>query len=114
MVNGWLEFFGTRTCSFICSKGTPKRSPRVADLRRKMLARRDELLTSFLTIGEVIAKPKQLGNVMLEKRYLNFFSSGSIELVAFGMDAAKQYADIRSRQRIRPADAPTSLCFRGG
>jgi len=31
-----------------------------------MLARGDELLTSFLTVGEVIAKPKQLNNSMLE------------------------------------------------
>ena len=75
-----------------------------------MLARRDELLTSYLTIGEVIAKPKQLGSVMLEKSYLNFFSSGSVELVAFGMDAAKRYGDIRSRERIRPADAIQLAC----
>jgi predicted nucleic acid-binding protein len=85
-------------------------SPRVVELRRKMLARRDALLTSYLTIGEVIAKPKQLGNLMLEKSYLNFFSSGSVELVAFGMDAAKQYGDIRSRERIRPADAIQLAC----
>lgn len=85
-------------------------SPRVVELRRKMLARRDELLTSYLTVGEVIAKPKQLGNVMLEKSYLNFFSSGSVELVAFGMDAAKRYGEIRSRERIRPADAIQLAC----
>jgi len=85
-------------------------SPRVIELRRKMLARGDELLTSYLTIGEVIAKPKQLGNIMLEKSYLNFFSSGSVELVAFGMDAAQRYGDIRSRERIRPADAIQLAC----
>ena len=48
-------------------------SPRVVELRRKMLTRGDELLTSYLTIGEVIAKPKQLGTAMLEKSYLIFF-----------------------------------------
>ena len=85
-------------------------SPRVIELRGKMLARRDQLLTSYLTIGEIIAKPKQLGNVMLEKSYLNFFSGGSVELVAFGMDAAKRYGDIRSRERIRPADAIQLAC----
>jgi len=85
-------------------------SPRVVELRKRMLARGDELLTSYLTIGEVIAKPKQLGSVMLEKSYLNFFSSGSVELVTFGMDAAKRYGDIRSRERIRPADAIQLAC----
>ena len=85
-------------------------SPRVIELRRRMLARRDELLTSYLTVGEVITKPKQLGNVMLERSYLNFFASGLIELVAFSLEAAKRYADIRSREQVRPADAIQLAC----
>lgn len=89
---------------------TGDRAARVVELRRKMLARQDQLLTSYLTVGEVIAKPKQLGNVMLEKSYFKFFSSGSVELVAFDMDAAERYGDIRSRERIRPADAIQLAC----
>ena len=85
-------------------------SPRVIDLRRRMLARGDELLTSYLTVGEVITKPKQLNNAMLERSYLNFFSGGSVELVAFSLDAAQRYGDIRSRERIRPADAIQLAC----
>jgi hypothetical protein len=37
-------------------------SPRVIELRQRMLARGDRLLTSYLTVGEVITKPKQLNN----------------------------------------------------
>ncbi len=85
-------------------------SPRVIELRRRMLARGDELLTSYLTVGEVIAKPKQLNNAMLERSYLNFFSGGSVELVTFSLDAAQRYGDIRSRERIRPADAIQLAC----
>lgn len=85
-------------------------SPRVIELRRRMLARGDELLTSYLTVGEVITKPKQLNNAMLERSYLNFFSGGSVELVGFSLDAAQRYGDIRSRQRIRPADAIQLAC----
>jgi len=85
-------------------------SPRVIELRRRMLARGDELLTSYLTVGEVITKPKQLNNAMLEKSYLNFFSGGSVELINFSLDAAQRYADIRSRERIRPADAIQLAC----
>jgi len=85
-------------------------SPRVIELRRRMLARGDELLTSYLTVGEVITKPKQLNNAMLEKSYLNFFSGGSVELVGFSLDAAQRYGDIRSRERIRPADAIQLAC----
>jgi predicted nucleic acid-binding protein len=85
-------------------------SPRVIELRRKMLARGDELLTSYLTVGEVITKPKQLNNAILERSYLEFFSGGSVELVAFSLDAAQRYGDIRSRERIRPADAIQLAC----
>ncbi len=85
-------------------------APRVVELRRRMLVRKDGLLTSYLTVGEVISKPRQLGNVMLERSYLNFFAGGSIELVAFSMDAAERYGDIRSRERVRPADAIQLAC----
>ncbi|HUQ90407.1 MAG TPA: PIN domain-containing protein [Bryobacteraceae bacterium] len=85
-------------------------SPRVIELRRRMLARGDELLTSYLTVGEVLTKPKQLNNAMLERSYINFFSGGSVELVGFSLDAAQRYGDIRSRERIRPADAIQLAC----
>ena len=85
-------------------------SSRVIELRRRMVARGDELLTSYLTVGEVITKPKQLNNAMLERSYLNFFSGGSVELVGFSLDAAQRYGDIRSRERIRPADAIQLAC----
>jgi predicted nucleic acid-binding protein len=85
-------------------------SPRVVDLRRKMLARRDELVTSWLTVGEILTKPKESGNAILEKSYLNFFSGGSVDLVSFGQEAAKRYGDIRSRDRIKPADAIQLAC----
>lgn len=85
-------------------------SPRVIELRQRMLQRRDELLTSFLTVGEILTKPKELGNATLEKAYLNFFSGRSVELVTFGLDAAKSYGEIRSRERVRPADAIQLAC----
>ena len=75
-----------------------------------MLARGDELLTSWLTVGEALVKPKESGNRILEKSYLNFFLSGAVELVAMEADAARHYADIRSRERIRPADAIQLAC----
>jgi len=85
-------------------------SPRVIELRQRMLVRGDELLTSYLTVGEVITKTKQMKNAMLERSYLNFFSSGSVELVGFSLIAAQCYGDIRSRERVRPADAIQLAC----
>jgi predicted nucleic acid-binding protein len=91
-------------------ENNPEWSPRVVQFRQRMLSRRDQLLTSWLTVGEVLTKPRELGNTMLEKSYLNFFTSGAIEVVAFELEAAKRYGEIRSRERLRPADAIQLAC----
>jgi len=85
-------------------------SPRVVELRKRMRERRDRLLTSWLTVGEALTKPKEVGNAILEKSYFNFFLSGAVELIAFEAEAAKRYAAIRARERIRPADAIQLAC----
>ena len=85
-------------------------SQRVVESRQTMLARNDELLTSWLTVGEVLTKPKELRNATLEKSYLNFFLSGAVELIPFDFEAAKLYAEIRSRERTRPADSVQLAC----
>lgn len=85
-------------------------SPLVVELRKKMVARGDELLTSWLTVGEVLTKPRESDNTILERSYLNFFTSGAMDLIAFDLDAAKRYAEIRSRERVRPADAIQLAC----
>lgn len=88
----------------------PQWSTRVRELRHRMVARRDELLTSYMTVGEALTKPREARDAVLEKSYLNFFVNGPVELVGFELDAAKRYADIRSRERIRPADAIQLAC----
>jgi len=85
-------------------------STRVIEFRQRMVARGDELLTSCLTLGEALTKTQETGHSILEKRYLNFFANGPIELIAFEAEAAKRYAEIRSRERIRPADAIQLAC----
>ncbi len=88
----------------------PDWSARVIELRQRMVARKDDLLTSYLTLGEALTKPREAGNAVLEKSYLNFFIRGPVELIAFEVEAAKRYAEIRSRERIRPADAIQLAC----
>lgn len=91
-------------------ENNPEWSPRVVEFRQRMIERQDKLLTSWLTVGEAITKPKELGNAILEKSYLKFFTSGSVDLIAFDLEAAKRYAEIRSSARIRPADAIQLAC----
>ena len=85
-------------------------SSRVIEFRKRMLQRKDDLLTSYLTLGEALTKPRERRDAMLEKSYLTFFVSGPVELIPFELEAAKRYADIRSRERIRPADAMQLAC----
>lgn len=102
-------FWDTNLFIYLFEKN-PEWSPRVVELRQRMQQRRDELLTSWLTVGEILTKPKELGNAMLEKAYLNFFSGGTIKLVTFDQAAAQRYGEIRSRDRVRPADAIQLAC----
>jgi predicted nucleic acid-binding protein len=88
----------------------PEWSAQVVEFRQRMVARKDQLLTSYLTLGEVLTKPREAGNSVLDKSYLNFFLHGPVELIAFEVEAAKRYAEIRSRERIRPADAIQLAC----
>lgn len=88
----------------------PEWSKRVVQFREGMLARGDKLLTSWLTVGEALTKPKELRNAMLEKSYLKFFLSDAVELIAFDGEAARRYAEIRSRERVRPADSIQLAC----
>jgi uncharacterized protein len=79
-------------------------APRVVELREKMLTRSDQLLTSWLTVSQVLTKPKELRNTVLAKSYLDSFQSGSLELIPFDFEAAQRYSEICSRERVRPAD----------
>ena len=65
-------------------------SPRVIEFRQRTRQRRDEILASCFTVGEVLTKPKEWGNATLEKAHPNFFSGGSVELVTFDIEAAKR------------------------
>ena len=88
----------------------PEWSSRVIEFRKRMVARGDELLTSYLTLGEALTKPKESGNSILERSYRNFFTNGPVALIAFEAEAATRYAEIRSRERVRPADAIQLAC----
>jgi predicted nucleic acid-binding protein len=102
-------FWDTNLFIYLFEKN-PAWSQRLVESRQRMLTRGDKLLTSWLTVGEVLTKPKELRNAILEKSYLNFFMSGAVQLIAFDFDAAKRYSEIRSRARVRPADSIQLAC----
>ena len=79
-------------------------------LAARMKERRDELLTSTLTLGELLVKPLELGQEETAGRFARFFDSPGVQLVAFNRDAAWEYARLRRDRTIRPPDAIQLAC----
>jgi uncharacterized protein len=79
------------------------------DLRTKMLARGDQLLTSSLSLGEVLVKPMEKGDLALCARYESAITSTSI-MVPFDVKAAKVYASLRKDRTLRAPDAIQLAC----
>lgn len=78
-------------------------------LRTKMLARGDQLLTSTLSLGEILVKPVENGDPALCSRYESAITATSI-MLPFDVKAAKVYASLRSDRTLRPPDAIQLAC----
>jgi predicted nucleic acid-binding protein len=87
-------------------------SKRVAALRQSMLTRGDQLLTSTLTMGEILVKPMERGNRELSKKYEETLITTSL-LIPFDVKAAKIYAALRSDRSLRAPDAMQLACAAG-
>jgi predicted nucleic acid-binding protein len=79
-------------------------SQAVQALRTKMLRRGDQLLTSTLTLGEILVKPAAAGNRELCRKYEDAISSVAL-LIPLDAKVAKIYASIRSDRLLKAPDA---------
>jgi predicted nucleic acid-binding protein len=79
-------------------------------LLSRMLARRDELLTSAMTLGELLVKPLQASRPDLAQRYETLLGSRGVSVVNFDRNAARIYAKLRCDRTIRPPDAIQLSC----
>jgi predicted nucleic acid-binding protein len=86
-----------------------ERADRVAALRSRMLERGDELLTSTLTIGEILVKPARAGRNDLARQYEQRIAEGAT-IVPFDMAAARAYATVRINPAIKGPDAIQLAC----
>ena len=85
------------------------RAERVAALRRRMIERDDELLTSALTLGEVLVKPMENGDDELRRRFERVITQGATVL-PFDAGTAPRFAEIRRDRSIRAPDAIQLAC----
>ena len=86
-----------------------ERAERVVALRQWMIEREDELLTSALTLGEVLVKPMETGDEELMHRYEQAIGAGATVL-PFDSRAAPKFAEIRRDRSIRAPDAIQLAC----
>src|SRR5271154_2802005 len=84
-------------------------SKAVAQLRAKMLDRGDQLLTSALTLGEILVKPTERGDSELCRKYEHSISAAAI-VIAFDAKAARVYAALRSERALKAPDAIQLAC----
>ena len=82
---------------------------RVVTLRERMIERNDELLTSALTLGEILVKPMEAGDATLLRRYEQAIAA-SATVVPFDQAAAPVFAALRRDRAIPPPDAIQLAC----
>ena len=84
-------------------------SEQAAELRSKMLARGDRLLTSALTLGEILVKPTEQYDLELCRKYEEAILSTS-QVLPFDTKAARNYASLRCDRSLRAPDALQLAC----
>lgn len=90
-------------------EGSGRNAQAVVNLRQRMSERGDELLTSTLTLGEILVKPSESGDAKLRTAYEEAIAREAV-LLPFSRDAARLYAEIRRDRSIRPPDAIQLAC----
>jgi predicted nucleic acid-binding protein len=93
---------------FIEDRG--ERSARVGGILERMSERRDELLSSTLTLAELLVKPFASGNVALADRYEKLLSAPGISLLPFDKSSARIYARLRNDKTVKAPDAIQLAC----
>ncbi len=83
--------------------------PAARHLRERMLTRRDELVTSAMTVGEVQVLARRQGNVAKAEILRDLITSAS-KVIDFGLGAADIFAHLRATTSLRPADAVQLSC----
>lgn len=78
-------------------------------LRASMLRRGDQLLTSTLTLGEILVKPLERGDAVRCQMYEDALSKSAV-LLPFDVKTARRYAAIRSNRIAKGPDAIQLAC----
>ncbi|MFZ0744469.1 MAG: PIN domain-containing protein [Terracidiphilus sp.] len=101
-------FFDTNVFIYMFEGLEPSRS-RMLEIRRRMLERGDRIVTSTMTLGELLVKPTKLGQASLIEQYDSAIRSAA-EVVSFDAQVAWRFASLRATHTLRSADAIQLAC----
>jgi predicted nucleic acid-binding protein len=101
-------FFDTNVFIYLFEDYEPF-STMVEAMWRRMMQRRDQLVTSSMTLGELLVKPSKLGQVSLIEQYDRTIRSRA-QILHFDTAVAWRYASLRATHTIRNADAIQLAC----
>ncbi|MFP5210345.1 MAG: type II toxin-antitoxin system VapC family toxin [Acidobacteriota bacterium] len=101
-------FFDTNVFIYMFEGLEPNRS-RMLEIRKRMLDRGDRIVTSAMTLGEVLVKPTRLGQTSLIEQYDRAIRS-TAQVVNFDAAVAWRYASLRATHTLRNADAIQLAC----
>jgi predicted nucleic acid-binding protein len=101
-------FFDTNVFIYMFEGLEPNRS-RMIEIRRRMLERRDQTVTSTMTLGELLVKPTKLGQTSLIEQYDRAVRSAA-QIVSFDAQVAWRFASLRATHTLRSADAIQLAC----
>lgn len=86
-------------------EGRSAQAVRARYLLRAFSARRDEILTSVMSLGEVLVVPLRNGDHALARKYRQIFRAPGILVLPFLEPAAEAFARIRIGGTVKPPDA---------
>lgn len=101
-------FFDTNLFIYLFEGLEPNRS-RVIAIRKRMIERGDRIVTTAMTLGEVLVKPTKLGQTTLIEQYDRAIRT-TAQVISFEPSIAWRYASLRATHTIRNADAIQLAC----
>jgi predicted nucleic acid-binding protein len=101
-------FFDTNVFVYLFEDYEPL-SSMVDAVWRRMVSRGDKLVTSAMTLGELLVKPSKLGQASLVEQYDHAIRTRA-QVISFDPQVAWRYASLRSTHNIRNADAIQLAC----
>jgi predicted nucleic acid-binding protein len=102
-------FFDTHLFIYLVD-GQGERSARVRNILERMSERRDELLTSAMTLAEVLVKPIAAGDNAWAEQYEKMLDTPGVSVLPFDRSCARIYARLRQDAALKPPDAIQLAC----